>query len=297
MIATHPEYPERFINNVIFTKDTVNEWLAASEQTKIEWAYEYIKNVPDFTHPSVINNQGKWADYEDVSINELKERLVWENNILTPLYKTDINFRNNRPVTPVKTGLTGRGLLGKFGPNHAADPIVTRHNPTTGELEFVAALRTDTNPPKWCIPGGMVDPGESVSQTLIREFKEEVASECKEEILNVIFREGNGTVLYAGPTYGDPRTTDMAWIETYVVHYHISNDMANLIKLTPQPGENSRVAWIKCNSEELYGDHKKFIDMAVNNVKVNRLKEKGVTFLGFITGIVLTIGITYLFRY
>ena len=25
-----------------------------------------------------------------------------------------------------RTGLTGRGLLGKWGPNHAGDPIVTR---------------------------------------------------------------------------------------------------------------------------------------------------------------------------
>lgn len=25
-----------------------------------------------------------------------------------------------------RTGLRGRGLLGRFGPNHAADPIVTR---------------------------------------------------------------------------------------------------------------------------------------------------------------------------
>lgn len=25
-----------------------------------------------------------------------------------------------------RTGLTGRGLLGRWGPNHAADPIVTR---------------------------------------------------------------------------------------------------------------------------------------------------------------------------
>ena len=26
-----------------------------------------------------------------------------------------------------RTGMTGRGLLGRFGPNHAADPIVTRY--------------------------------------------------------------------------------------------------------------------------------------------------------------------------
>lgn len=31
------------------------------------------------------------------------------------------------PSNPMgRTGMKGRGLLGRFGPNHAADPIVTR---------------------------------------------------------------------------------------------------------------------------------------------------------------------------
>ena len=31
------------------------------------------------------------------------------------------------PRNPVgRTGMVGRGLLGRWGPNHAADPIVTR---------------------------------------------------------------------------------------------------------------------------------------------------------------------------
>lgn len=33
------------------------------------------------------------------------------------------SFRN--PVG--RTGISGRGLLGKWGPNHAADPLVTRY--------------------------------------------------------------------------------------------------------------------------------------------------------------------------
>ena len=34
---------------------------------------------------------------------------------------------NGLPRNPIgRTGLTGRGLLGRWGPNHAADPIVTR---------------------------------------------------------------------------------------------------------------------------------------------------------------------------
>jgi ADP-ribose pyrophosphatase len=57
--------------------------------------------------------------------------------------------------------MTGRGLLGKWGPNHAADPIVTRwKTDSKGErvmvdgkpcLEFVAIKRKDTG--EWAIPG------------------------------------------------------------------------------------------------------------------------------------------------
>jgi ADP-ribose pyrophosphatase len=74
-----------------------------------------------------------------------------------------------------RTGLRGRGRLGRWGPNHAADPIVTRWKrirpPTANNdgvvekmdevevnkdtnkpiLEFVAVLRDDTN--EWAIPG------------------------------------------------------------------------------------------------------------------------------------------------
>lgn len=36
-------------------------------------------------------------------------------------------IRNNYPLNPYgRTGIIGRGLLGRWGPNHAADPIVTR---------------------------------------------------------------------------------------------------------------------------------------------------------------------------
>lgn len=32
------------------------------------------------------------------------------------------------PLNPVgRTGISGRGLLGRYGPNHAADPIVARY--------------------------------------------------------------------------------------------------------------------------------------------------------------------------
>lgn len=38
-------------------------------------------------------------------------------------------------------------------------------------LQFVAIKRGDTG--EWALPGGMVDPGEKVALTAVREFQEE----------------------------------------------------------------------------------------------------------------------------
>ena len=63
-----------------------------------------------------------------------------------------------------RTGLSGRGILGRYGPNHAADPIVTRwkrsqegkiiSDEETNKpiLQFVSIQRRDTG--EWAIPGG-----------------------------------------------------------------------------------------------------------------------------------------------
>jgi ADP-ribose pyrophosphatase len=61
-----------------------------------------------------------------------------------------------------RTGMSGRGLLGRFGPNHAADPLVTRwKRAKNGEIvldahgqpimQFVAIQRRDTG--EWALPG------------------------------------------------------------------------------------------------------------------------------------------------
>ena len=65
-----------------------------------------------------------------------------------------------------RTGLTGRGVLGRYGPNHAADPIVTRwkthpeggivHDEVSSRpvLQFVSIQRRDTS--EWALPGGKI---------------------------------------------------------------------------------------------------------------------------------------------
>ena len=77
------------------------------------------------------------------------------------------------PRNPVgRTGMHGRGLLGRYGANFAADPIVTRRKPTDPTvLQMVTITRRDTG--ELAIPGGMVEYDETVSQTLRKEFYEE----------------------------------------------------------------------------------------------------------------------------
>ena len=285
--SNHPEYPERLnmSNHIMPNKRLV-------EIVRKSLLDIYHEKCPYYESETLKKYAGIWADFEDISEEELKKRMIWLNGNLTPLSQTDIIFTDGKPITPVYTGLKGRGLLGKYGPNHAADPIVTRLNPTTYDLEFVAALRLDTNPQQWCIPGGMVDPGESVSVTLKREFTEEVASQNDSDILDEIFSKGD--VLYSGPTFDDPRTTDHAWIETYVVHYHLSYNLAKKIKLTPQEGENSAVQWISCNTPNLYGDHKHFINLAKKNMKY---KDYKIIFLTIVLPTIMGIGVIYIQSY
>ena len=133
-----------------------------------------------------------------------------------------------------RTGMTGRGMLGKWGPNQAADPIVTRWNPQNpDELQVVAIKRQDTG--EWALPGGMVDDGETVSVTVKREFKEEAGNLPTEaeqarchQLIDELFARHE--VVYQGYV-DDPRSTDNAWIETTAYHFHCSYEIAEQLKL------------------------------------------------------------------
>ena len=242
----------------------------------------------------VIENAGIWADYKNVSKTELENRVVWKNNKLITLKEAKIKFDNEgKPITPINTGKKGRGLLGKYGPNHACDPIITRFNTYKWTIEFIAVKRNDTG--QWAIPGGMVDPGEKVTQTLKREFIEETSSKTDKKIIDKIFDKSNETILYSGPTYGDPRTTDCAWIETFVANYHIYYNLWSKIKLTSQPDENSDVSWVSCDANNLYGDHSYFVQLAKKCAikKMLKLYSKLMTLLMLVNLIIILYFINY----
>ena len=190
------------------------------------------------------------------------------------------------PMNPRgRTGMVGRGLLGRWGPNHAADPIVTRWNPDKDDwLEVVAIQRRDTG--EWALPGGMVDPGEKVSVTVRREFMEEAAQfepgdpqrEEMEGFINQLF--SRGTIVYRGYV-DDPRNTDNAWMETTAFHFHCPPNLAKRLNL--QHGDDAaKVTWLHVNADEepryaaLYANHREMVDIVKDRLTNHKhAREKG----------------------
>lgn len=103
------------------------------------------------------------------------------------------------PLNPTgRTGRAGRNLK-SWGENAAADPIVIAGS---GADRKILLIRRGDNG-LWAIPGGMVDPGETVKVALVRELREETGVD--------LFGYSPDTVLRRGYV-NDWRNTDHAWV-------------------------------------------------------------------------------------
>ena len=226
-----------------------------------------------------------WADPADVQSvgSELRfRRTYWKSggfgrtsgktyDLLQEVVEFDRNTK--APLNPRgRTGMAGRGLLGKWGPNHAADPIVTRWH--EGKLQMAAIKRSDNG--QWAIPGGMVDAGETVSVTVKREFKEEAGNHLAgaekvefDRLVEELFQYGEP--IYAGYV-DDPRNTDNAWMETVAMHFHCSEELGRKLKL--RGGDDAKYAsWLDIDPvrepryAELYASHRDWVDRIAERMR------------------------------
>jgi ADP-ribose pyrophosphatase len=182
---------------------------------------------------------------------------------------------DGRPRNPHgRTGLRGQGVLGRVGPNHAADPIVTRwKRHPNGEivthngkkvLQLVLIKRNDTG--DWAFPGGMVDAGEDVSVTLKREFGEEAlntmeASESEkaeaQRHIDTMFQDG--ALIYKGYV-DDPRNTDNCWMETVAMNFHDEDGKATGRFKLHAGDDAGAVSWVDGSTDmPMYASHQDFM--------------------------------------
>ena len=223
------------------------------------------------------------CDYEDYGLYEYNKYdgvKGIDRESYTGRYQIDAR---GRPLNPLgRTGIEGNGLLFYGGPNKAADPIVATYiRDENGQIaltkdylpraKFVSIFRDKDF--EWAIPGGMRQPGTSVSKTLIAEFGEEALATLEktpenrkkaEEEVGKFFQ--NGIVIFKGQVK-DPRNTDNAWIETDAeLFFDETGETTGKFKL--KAGDDAiKVQWTEITPDlKLFASHKDFILLAYEEI-------------------------------
>ncbi|XP_067859040.1 ADP-ribose pyrophosphatase, mitochondrial-like [Heptranchias perlo] len=268
--ARSSPYPGSKVERFHVPDDNVSWNIAWPDYEPVDYTAETVTAGPVWADPDL----RKEGQSEHAPQFNLLDGTIDRRSFLG-CYKLD---KDKLPRNPMgRTGIISRGLLGKWGPNHAADPIVTRWkreddkkviHELSGKpiLQFVAIKRKDCG--EWAIPGGMVDAGESLSRTLKREFGEEAldtlatSSPQKDRLrglFRTIFSKENAVEVFKGYT-DDPRNTDNAWIETVAVNFH--DDTGDSVgQLDLQAGDDAgHVQWFDIDQElQLYAIHSQFL--------------------------------------
>jgi len=204
---------------------------------------------PEYTAAVVFKHEGQWADPPNV--------LDVKRTFLTKTLAGDVAVgldEQGRPLNPLgRTGLRGRGLLGRWGRNQAGDPLLTRVHPEMGRLQLLVIERKDSG--QKALPGGMVDEGEEIAATVARELSEETGARVSFE---------GATTIFTG-VVDDPRNTDNAWMETTVLHKHLTD--AEQRQTTLQVGDDARaVSWINVDQQllaSMYASHGDYVRLAL----------------------------------
>ena len=172
----------------------------------------------------------------------------------------------NLPLNPLgRTGLTGRGFLGRWGPNHATDGLLVRFK--DNKLQVVLAYRFRDS--QWAIPGGMVDFDENPINAMFREVKEETGLDFCSQIKNYFFSENHpdccDTIFPYSPDFiswtgakcqvDDDRNTDNSWMETMAFVIILGDNIADSFTMfdVQDTQEIGTACWVDVSTDLLSG--------------------------------------------
>ncbi|RXN12859.1 ADP-ribose mitochondrial-like protein [Labeo rohita] len=224
---------------------------------KVDWDTDWPQYSPvNYTAPTVLKKP-VWADPEIGAFSPQFNAL--DGSVDRKSHEGPYRIQNGKPLW--KRDSTGQRV------HHTKSQLPV--------LQFVSIKRLDCG--EWAIPGGMVDPGERISQTLQREFSEEALNSLKaspserEEIQKRISELFNsaGLQMYKGYV-DDPRNTDNAWMETVAVNFH--DESGNSVSELPlQAGDDAgQVSWIDIDSSlALYANHLHFLETVAKERKAH----------------------------
>ncbi len=196
---------------------------------KVAWKTPYPEYTPSYfvaehvIEYDITTHKKGWADPEDIT-KITHEFRSFEGEIIFD--------KLGRPLNPKgRTGIEGRGLLGKWGANLGVDALISRINKDTGLFEMIFIERTDNG--NRAFPGGFVDTNESTMVARQRELKEECTIDIDLSRAEEVFK---GYI-------DDFRNTDNAWIESAAGYLHLDDTVGNSI--VPIKDDDAKTAsWI-----------------------------------------------------
>lgn len=191
------------------------------------------------------------ADPEDFSLVDKSTLRSYEGPIV-------LDTETGLPLNPRgRTGITGRGMLWFWGPNRAADMLITRPAEMAGEYEFLAILRANG---KWAMPAGMEDQGETPIQTVFREVMEETSL--------ILTPQSAGYFKLICQCYvDDPENTDNAWKETTLYHMHFDRESALVLPIGK--GDDALdIAWFPVSAQILNALHASHGELITSAMRV-----------------------------
>ncbi len=169
------------------------------------WAVECPDyDPPHHVEPDVLENDrsrtsGGWADPED--FEQVRDTVI--------VGESQSRDEVGHPLNPRgRTGLAGRGMLGRWGANPAVSAVVTRLNAAADSIEILVGRREHQL--GLSLPRGFLFPGESADDGISRILMEESGYQCAVKSGEILFDE----------YYYDPRQTDHSWVELCAYFFH-----------------------------------------------------------------------------
>jgi 8-oxo-dGTP pyrophosphatase MutT (NUDIX family) len=156
----------------------------------------------EYTHPSVFTQgiEEGWADPE-----EDPALIDWDARQPAAAIHFDVDV-DGRPISPFAPSAVARGRnrLGRWGENLMADALVTA---TYAGVRRVLLVRRDDGL-GWAAPGGSAEPGETGTETALRELAEETS---------LVITDPSLCKPWPARHVDDPRASDEAWAVTLAV--------------------------------------------------------------------------------